>query len=425
MFERKKMEKKNLIILLTSLISGVVIFTRGLKFLVFGFFTLFNNPLSALLLISIGLSGIAIIIGALLIWKSKKIIGGSLVFVFSLFSILKGFSIFILIGAFGGVLALTGKLRDLDGKKLIGIILIFSLSSTVFLSGLIHYRQLSSEYKRIEIDGRARKYLIKIPSSYSDDENFPLVLVLHGGGGSARTMKEKSNFDRVSEEENFIVVYPDGTGRNNYFLHAWNSGYISGYANKNEIDDVSFLNQLIEDLKQKYNIDGEKIFMTGHSNGAKMTYRFGAEYSKKLSGIAPVSGSIGGREDKNAPLYIIPEPTEPLSVIHIHGKKDEYVPYNGGKGKSILGARYDLSAEESVMFWVKNNNCSKTPQIEKSENNLIELKKYKDSKENTKVSLITINKAGHFWKEMNNQVKSTNNHENSLAKLIWTLLNSS
>ncbi len=418
------MEKKILISLLASLISGIFLFIKGLKFSVFGFFTLFANPLSAILLISIGLFGLIIIIGALLIWKSRKIIGGSLVFIFSLFSILRGFSLLILLGAFGGFLALTDEIRNLDRKKLIGIIIIFSLSSTVFLFGLIHYKQLSSKYKRIETDERERKYLINIPSSYSDNENFPLVLVLHGGGGSAQTIKEKSNFDRVSEEENFIVVYPDGTGRNNYFLHTWNWGYTSTYASKNNIDDVSFLNQLIGHLEQEYNIVDGKILMTGHSNGAKMTYRFGAEYPKKLSGIAPVSGSIGGKEDENSPLYTIPEPTRPLSVIHIHGKKDEYVPYNGGKGKSILGVRYDLSAEESVMFWIKNNNCSKTPIIEKSKNNLIELKKYKDGKENTKVSLITINNAGHFWKEMNNQVKSANDYGNSLAKLIWTQLDS-
>ncbi len=415
------MEKKKLISLLASLISGIVLFIQGLKSTVFGFFTFFANPISALILISLGLFGFAIIIGGILIWKGKKTIGGGLVFIFSLFSIWRGFSILILLGVFGGVLALSDEIRDLGRKKLIGLSIIFALSSTVFLFGLVHYKKLSSKYDHIEINGAERKYLINIPSNYSDNKPVPLVLALHGGGGSAQTIRKKSNFDRISEDENFIVVYPDGTGRNNYFLHTWNSGYTTTYASQQKVDDVKFLNHLIEHLKQKYNILNSKIYMTGHSNGAKMSYRFGAEHPQKLTGIAPVSGSIGGRKEKDTPLYTIPEPSGPLSAVHIHGKQDKYVPYNGGKGKSVIGARYDLSVENSVSFWVKNNNCSKTPQIEKSENGIFEIKKYKNGEENTEVILVTI-KAGHFWNDMNNQIKAVENYDDCLAKLIWTEL---
>ena len=92
------------------------------------------------------------------------------------------------------------------------------------------------------------------------------------------------------------------------------------------------------------------IFVAGHSNGAMMAYRFGAEFSNKIAAIASVSGSIGGKPTENSELYIIPKPSEPISVIVFHGKKDKLVLYDGGE--IIYGfIKIDLSVQEAISFW--------------------------------------------------------------------------
>lgn len=416
----EKMGKKKIISFSATLFTGIVLLAQGLKFTVFGLFLFFAKPFLALFFILLGLLGCGILIGAFFLWKTKKFLGGSLIIMCSLCSIWRGFSLFIFLGVLGGVLGLSGKIKEMEREIFIAFLTMLLLSSLVFISGLLHYTKLSSTYKRMKINGRERKYLIHIPSDYSNSEPAPLVLALHGGGGSARSFKQKTSFDRVAENENFIIVYPDGTGRNKYFLHTWNTGLNPNYANKQEINDVNFLTQLINYLKQAYTINDSEIYMTGHSNGAKMTYRFAAEHPEILAGIAPVSGSIGIRKDKDGPPITIPDPSSPLSVIHIHGKKDEYVPYNGGKGKSILGTRYDLSANASVSFWIENNNCSTTPEIEKSKNGSIQLERYKEGENHTTVTLITLKNAGHSWKDMNNEVESTQ-YGDSLAELIYRM----
>ncbi len=413
-------DKKKLLGLVLSLVTGVVLLARGLKFTFFGLFLVFGRPLSGLFLMILGLFGIFIIAGALLIWKERPLLGSTFVIVFSLLSVLKGFSVFIISGTIGGSLCLVGEIRDLEKEKMITLAVIFILSSTVFLSGLIHYRRLSSEHRYIEIDGTERKYLIDFPSGYEEGEPHPLIVALHGGGGSARSFRQKTNFDEIAERENVIVVYPDGTGANDHHLHTWNTGITNNRANKTGAEDVKFLRQLIEHLKKRYSIDESSIYMTGHSNGGRMTYRFAAEHPETLDCIAPVSISIGVRKDGTN--FTVPEPERPLSVVHVHGREDEHVLYEGGEGKTVGGSRYDLSVNRTIKFWVENNNCSKTPKVERSEDGRIEVKRYENGTDNRGVTLVTLNRVGHFWNDMNGEVKRTKQYGTSLAGFLYSCL---
>ena len=123
----------------------------------------------------------------------------------------------------------------------------------------------------------------------------PLVVVLHGGGGNAENIEEVTGFSEKADEEGFIVVYPDGSGRLDRYLLTWNAGFCCGYALENNIDDVGFIRALIEYLQEKYAINRNMIYVTGISNGGMMSYRLGAELSDIVAAIAPVAGSIGGQ----------------------------------------------------------------------------------------------------------------------------------
>lgn len=273
--------------------------------------------------------------------------------------------------------------------------MLFLLLSSLLLSTL--FTGCITKKETLEYDGRTRSYIIHIPSNYTDSQPIPLLIALHGGGGNSENMMEKTGFNTLADNEGFIVVYPDGTGKLKNRLLTWNAGHCCGYALENMVDDVGFIRALIQNLQDTYNIDSKQIFVTGHSNGGMMTYRLGAELSDIIAAIAPVAGTIGGHETENSTLYIIPEPDHPVSVIALHGLLDEHVPYYGGHGKNSSGTRIDVSVNESIAFWVENNQCNTTPYRYESESGNIIIDTYSEGQNGVEVTLVTIVNGGHWW----------------------------
>ncbi|MBI5959497.1 MAG: prolyl oligopeptidase family serine peptidase [Chloroflexi bacterium] len=218
------------------------------------------------------------------------------------------------------------------------------------------------DYERaFEFDGKTRTFRLHIPPGYDGMTAFPLVIGLHGGSGSARQFEDNAEINDKADDLGMIVVYPDGTGG----LQTWNSGYCCGRAKAEDVDDVGFIRALIETLQGTLNLDPDRIYAMGMSNGAMMSYRLAAEASDVFAAVGPVAGSIGGQADENSSLWIIPAPSEPVSIISIHGQQDESVLYEGGVSQGKLDAgRVDLSVAESIGFWVEQNGCSSTPQTE-------------------------------------------------------------
>lgn len=266
-------------------------------------------------------------------------------------------------------------------------------------------------------DEMIRSYRLHVPSNYDDTVLTPLVLVLHGGGGRSMTMIKKTDFSNLSDKEGFICVYPNGISRFPFLFRSWNAGYCCGVALEKNIDDVDFIKNLITLLCSQYTIDHKRIYVTGHSNGAIMTYRLGSELSSMIAAIAPVAGSIGGQADEETPPYIIPDPLHPVSVIAFHGQLDENVPYNGGQGNRSRGYGSDLSVNESIGFWVTHNKCDPVPEIQISVSGNIVHKMYRHGLNNTEVHLYTIVNGGHGWPGSDTGDRPTN--EISATELIW------
>ena len=246
-------------------------------------------------------------------------------------------------------------------------------------------------------DWRIRSYRVHIPPTYNGNTPTSLVLVLHGGGGRSQTMEKKTEFSEKADEEGFIAVYPNGISRFLLFMRTWNAGHCCGIALEKNIDDVKFIRELIDKLQLQLNIDPSRIYITGHSNGAMMAYRLGAELSDIIAAIAPCAGTIGGKATENSPLCVIPEPDYPVSVIALHGKLDENVPYAGGHGVKTSGSRIDLSVDESISFWVQHNECNPIPQTNISESGNIIIDTYSGGKNSTEVVLYTIVNGEHWW----------------------------
>jgi len=251
----------------------------------------------------------------------------------------------------------------------------------------------------IIIDNLKRKYILHIPSP-GFNHPLPVVFVLHGGGGNGEKMIKLTygGFDKLADKKGFIVVYPDGFEKN------WNDGRSKSEASsetfKNNTDDAGFISALIDELIKKYNADAKRVFVTGISNGAMMSYRLGCELSGKIAAIAPVAGNI--------PLNYVKQCSQsnPVSVLAINGDADPLMPYNGGEVTGPFGKRkfgMVLSVHESVMFWVKNNGCSPDPIItdvtDKDPNDgaRVQKQQFTNGRNNSEVILYTIRNGGHTW----------------------------
>ncbi len=239
----------------------------------------------------------------------------------------------------------------------------------------------------ITYDGLERTFKIFMPSSYDGIKNLPVVFVLHGGGGNASSAERMSGFSGLAENEGFICVYPNGTGKLKDKLLTWNSGNCCGYALDNDIDDVGFVSSLIDHLTSKLAVDKNQIFVCGISNGGMMSFRLACELSDKIAGIGVVAGALNFSE----------VPTSPISVIQLHGTDDTHVPYDGGKGKDSVDThdRTDESVEFARDFWVKRNGCSLIPDTEI--NGEVTIETYGGGRLRTEYKLFTIDGFGHAW----------------------------
>jgi polyhydroxybutyrate depolymerase len=230
--------------------------------------------------------------------------------------------------------------------------------------------------------GLERTYLVHLPPGYNGKTPLPLVLVLHGATESPENVERLSGMSEKADRENFIAVYPRGTGT----LPTWNSGACCAYAMKEHIDDVAFFHALLDKLQNQYAIDAKRIYATGISNGGMMSYRLACEMSDTIAAISPVEGS----QD------IACTPAHPVSVIVFHGTADHLVPFNGGSTPYQMGSkRSDTPVAETVAFWVKQDGCSAIAKHEVSSE--VRVDKYSACKDGSAVELYAIQGGHHMW----------------------------
>jgi polyhydroxybutyrate depolymerase len=155
------------------------------------------------------------------------------------------------------------------------------------------------------------------PSSLPAGRKAALVLVLHGAVGTGRQAEQSYGWDAVADRDGFVLAFPDGIGR------TWNvSPDCCGKAALDGVDDVGFLKALVASVSAATPIDPGRVYVTGISNGAMLSYRLACE-TTLFAAIAPVAGTM---------INPCPHPS-PISVLHIHGKSDQTIPYGGGPGR--------------------------------------------------------------------------------------------
>jgi polyhydroxybutyrate depolymerase len=142
----------------------------------------------------------------------------------------------------------------------------------------------------LEHGGQGRSYLVHVPPQAVSRKLLPVVLNFHGATSSSHQQERYSGMDGASDHFRFIVVYPNGSGRWGHL--SWNAGLCCAYAMFRREDDVGFVRALLDDLAKRTAIDHTRIYATGISNGAMMSYRLAVEASDLIAAIAPVAGSM-------------------------------------------------------------------------------------------------------------------------------------
>ena len=244
-------------------------------------------------------------------------------------------------------------------------------------------------------DGRARTYHVYVPSTVprgsSAGPAAPLLVALHGGVGSGTQFERNSGFDGLAEANRFIVVYPDGTGTgpSGTALRTWNGGACCGSAVRNNVNDVEFIRLLIQQLESQYPIDRSRVFAAGHSNGGILAYRLACELSDQIVAIGVQSTSLELDHCR---------PSQPVSLLHIHGTADHNIPIGGGRGTSGISGVSFQPPINGVQAIAAADGCAAAP-VEATDpaNADVTTQTWQSCGADTTVQFIKVAGASHAW----------------------------
>jgi len=248
----------------------------------------------------------------------------------------------------------------------------------------------------IRAGGFRRSYRVHVPEGYTPDRPWPLVVVIHGAFSTAREMEKHSRFSELADREGFIALYPNGMGLFGLLQH-WNAGHCCGKAARDQVDDVGFVMAALGDVRKQLHVDPRRIYAVGFSNGGMLVHRLAAEKPDVWAAVAPLAGSVGGRKDAEHPWWRVSDPAVPVSVLLMHGLRDDQIPYLGGTVGGKPGAREYLSAEESAQFWARSDGCEDPPETREMMKGTVTLHVWKNCRDHTEVELYTLKEWGHVW----------------------------
>jgi polyhydroxybutyrate depolymerase len=189
----------------------------------------------------------------------------------------------------------------------------------------------------------ARPYAFKAPADYDPSKKTPLVIMLHGYSASGAVEESYVKFGSV--QKSFLYAYPDGL-KDPSGKRFWNADDACCNFANNPVDDVAYIDAIIEDVAKQYNLDRQRVFVFGHSNGGFMAHRLACDLSPKIAAIAALAGDVWNDPTKC-------KPAQPVSVLQIHGTADMTILYDGG---AINNIPYP-SATTSVATWAAKNGC--------------------------------------------------------------------
>jgi polyhydroxybutyrate depolymerase len=277
-------------------------------------------------------------------------------------------------------------------------------------------------YKRvtdIRVDHFRRSYLVHLPFGADTGRPLPLVVVLHGAFDTAKKMEKLTGWSRIADREQFIALYPNGMGLGSLFRH-WNSGHCCGRARSIGVDDPAFIETVIGEVRQRFSVDPERIYIVGFSNGGMLAHHVAARDSGLFAAGAVVSGAIGGRPAADEDVWRIPQPEYPLPMMLLHGRADDIIPFEGGDEERSREGRTYLSVDEAARFWAAANGAALEPEVARIYDGQVLFSRW-GGKDAAPVVLYSIDGWGHVWPG-SATIKTKKNPDLAgfdAAELIW------
>ncbi|MBP7408905.1 MAG: prolyl oligopeptidase family serine peptidase [Flavobacteriales bacterium] len=251
--------------------------------------------------------------------------------------------------------------------------------------------------------GLLRDYRLYIPAMYNAATPVPVVFNLHGYTSNNLQQEFYGDFRPIADTANFIIAHPNGTidGQGN---RGWNTFGVSS------VDDLGFITALLDTISAQYNVDPDRVYSTGMSNGGFMSYDLACFRSDRFAAVASVTGSM-----------IVPRLTtcaagHPMPVMQIHGTADPTVSYTGGGG--LVGI------DDLVSYWVQFNNCATVPaftavpDISTTDGCTAEHYVYENGDAGSTVEFFKVIDGGHTWPGTAFAFGVTN-QDFSSSKEIW------
>lgn len=268
------------------------------------------------------------------------------------------------------------------------------------LLGLPFSAFAGGEVKTVKLKhgGYDRVYRLYVPSGLAEGRKYPLIFLLHGGGGTGKGMRRLTGhcFEHRADAEGGLVAYPDG------FDEHWNDyrGAASRRAQRENIDDVAFLKAVAAEISSRYPADPSRIYAAGMSNGAMMAHTLACRAADVFAAVAAVSGAMPEN------LAAACEPSRPVPVMLVNGTEDKLVHWEGGDVTGPFGRRKlgrVLSAEKTRDFWLEKDRCDRSKAAESAKNEsekdgtALERQRYSACAGGSEVNFIKVTGGGHTW----------------------------
>jgi polyhydroxybutyrate depolymerase len=196
--------------------------------------------------------------------------------------------------------------------------------------------------------GGDRPVNLLVPASYDCAAGSPLVIMLHGYSATGALEEDYLDITAEAEKRGFLYAHPDGT-TDATGLEFWNATNACCNLYGSTVDDSAYLEGLIKEIEGAYNVDRKRVYFFGHSNGAFMSYRMACDHAGDIAAIASLAGAMW--EDVTECT-----PSEPVSVLEIHGTADTVILYDGG----FIGANMYPAVPTTVGDWVTFDTCNTT-----------------------------------------------------------------
>jgi polyhydroxybutyrate depolymerase len=258
---------------------------------------------------------------------------------------------------------------------------------------------------KLTIDGFPRRYLVHVPPGIDAGQSFPVVMMLHGMGATARWTLIETELGAKADQEGFLAVFPEGVPADSSkparFLTNppfWNINADRGVPARQAINDVRFLTAVFDDLPTRFRVDARRLFLTGFSNGGEMTFRLATTLAPRLAAIAPVAG-LCRLED--------PRLARPIPTLYLVGTNDPLVPLEGGPIPSPWGGTYRRpSVRKTLEKWTNALGCPATP-VHVREEDSVQVVAVGPRKNAAVLLVYYIADLGHHWPGGKGQLAET------------------